>query len=232
MNRREAAVAELEGRLGYAFADPALLERALTHASVGQGARGVDHNQTLEFLGDRVLGLLAAEALVALNAAWREGELSRRLVAVVSGTACAHVARRIGLGEALRLAGATSQQGGRDNDRILGDAIEAVMAAVYLDGGLEAARGVFETIWGETLTRAADDQGLEPKTALQEWAMARGLPLPAYSQISRAGPPHAPTFTVAVTVQGFPAAQASGVSLRAAQKAAAAVLLLRERGQP
>jgi len=228
VNRRLAAAADLEGRLGYQFADKDLLERALTHASVGNGGGTVSHNQTLEFLGDRVLGLLAAEALVALNADWREGELSRRLVAVVSGSACARVARGIDLGPALRLAGATSQQGGRDNERILGDAVEAIMAAVYLDGGLAAARAVFETIWSEALANAAGSQGAEPKTALQEWAMAKGLPLPAYAMVSREGPPHAPTFSVTVTVQGYPPARASGPALRTAEKAAARALLLRE----
>lgn len=229
MNRRAGAVADLERRLGYAFCDRALLERALTHASIGQGTRGIGHNQTLEFLGDRVLGLLAAEALVALNAEWREGELSRRLVAVVSGAACAEVARGIALGPALRLAGATSQQGGRDNDRILGDAVEALMAAVYLDGGLAAARSVFDAIWSEALARAAGEQGREAKTALQEWAMAQGLPLPVYAMVSRDGPPHAPRFTVAVAVQGYAPAQGAGPALRAAEKAAAQALLLRER---
>ncbi|MGI9168548.1 MAG: ribonuclease III domain-containing protein, partial [Caulobacteraceae bacterium] len=117
------------------------------HASVGGGATATPHNETLEFLGDRVLGLLAAEALVALNPAWREGGLTRRQVALVSGAACARVARRLELGAALRLAGSPTSQGGRDNDRILGDAMGMLLAAIYLDGGFGAARIAFQRAW-------------------------------------------------------------------------------------
>jgi ribonuclease-3 len=228
MNRRAAAVKALEERLGYVFKDRTLLERALTHASVSDGAREVRHNERLEFLGDRVLGLLAAEALVSRNPAWREGELSRRQVTLVSGKTCAQVARGLGLSAALRLSGSTSSQGGRDNERILGDAMEALIAAVYLDGGLEAARAVFDNAWRDALEAATGEQNLEAKTALQEWAMARALPLPCYTVISRVGPDHAPVFTVEVSVQGSPPATANGSSLREAEKAAAQVLLTRE----
>jgi ribonuclease-3 len=230
MNRRAAAIAALEGRLGHVFADRALLERALTHASAGDVAGRTSHNETLEFLGDRVLGLLAAETLVGLNPDWREGELTRRQVALVSGAACAQVARGLDLGPALRLAGSTSNQGGRDNDRILGDAMEALMAAVYLDGGLAAARVVFELAWREALIAAAGDQDAEAKTALQEWAMARGIPMPSYTVLSRSGAAHAPLFTVSVSVQGYPAEIATGPALRVAEKAAARKLLARARG--
>src|SRR5665213_3063351 len=232
MNRRAPAVAALEARLGHVFKDRALLERALTHASVGDGAGKAPHNETLEFLGDRVLGLLAAETLVGLNAEWREGELTRRQVALVSGSICAQVARRIDLGPALRLAGSMSNQGGRDNDRILGDAMEAVMAAVYLDGGLGAARAVFDLAWRDALSAASGEQDAEAKTALQEWAMARGLPAPTYSVVCRSGAAHAPLFTVSVSVQGYPPESASGPALRVAEKAAARKLLARERGGP
>ncbi len=224
-----AAVAELERRLGHAFADRALLERALTHASVGDGSRRVNHNEQLEFLGDRVLGLVAAEALTAHEPTWREGELTRRHAALVSGKTCAHVARELGLPAALRLAGSASKQGARENDRILGDAMEALMAAVYLDGGLEAARAAFRHAWADTLTAALEAESREAKTALQEWAMARGLPLPAYREVSRSGPAHAPVFFVAVDVSGFPVAEASGRSLREAEKAAARLFLEREQ---
>ena len=157
----------------------------------------------------------------------REGALTRRLTAVVSGTACARVARRLGLGPALRLAGSTASQGGRDNDTILGDAMEALMAAIYLDGGLEAARRVFDLGWSEELAVEAEPER-EPKTALQEWAMARKLPLPAYEVVGRHGPDHAPMFKVEVQVQGFPPAQAEGRSRQLAEKAAAQALLSRE----
>jgi len=230
MDRRAAAVAALEARLGHQFTDRGLLERALTHASASEGAGRIVHNETLEFLGDRVLGLLAAETLIGLNPGWREGELTRRQVTLVSGATCAQVARQLEIGPALRLAGSTSVQGGRDNDRILGDAVEALMAAVYLDGGLAAARVVFDLAWGEALIAATGDQDAEAKTALQEWAMARGLPTPAYRIVSRSGAAHAPMFTVAVSVEGFAPESATGPALRVAEKAAARKLLARTRG--
>ncbi|HEY1426945.1 MAG TPA: ribonuclease III [Caulobacteraceae bacterium] len=228
MDKRADAVAELEDRLGHVFADRELLERALTHASVGSGSRQVMHNERLEFLGDRVLGLLAAETLVARHPDWREGELTRRHVTLVAGKTCAEVARRIGLPAALRLAGGASKQGGRDNDRILGDAMEALMAAVYLDGGLAAARAVFAEAWTDAIASAVVSGGREPKTALQEWAMAAGLPLPSYCEVSRTGPDHAPLFVVEVTVQGYAPERAVGSTLREAEKAAALALLARE----
>jgi len=228
MDRRAEAIAALEQRLDYAFENRELLEEALTHASVGNGARKVAHNERLEFLGDRVLGLLAAESLAAGHPDWREGDLTRRHAGLVAGKTCAEVARRVGLPEALRLAGGASKQGGRDNDRILGDAMEALMAAVYLDGGLEAARTTFAEAWAEVLARVDAEQGKEPKTALQEWAMADGRPLPAYRVVSRTGPDHAPVFVVEVSVEGCAPAQASAASVREAEKLAAQVLLERE----
>ena len=228
MDRRAAAIVELEGRLGHVFADRDLLEHALTHASVGSGSRKVIHNERLEFLGDRVLGLLAAETLTARHPDWREGELTRSHATLVAGKTCAEVARRLGLPDALRLAGGASKQGGRDNDRILGDAMEALMAAVYLDGGLAAARAVFAQAWDEALASAVAGQVREPKTALQEWAMAAGLPLPSYHEVSRSGPDHAPLFVVEVAVEGHAPERAVGSSLREAEKAAARALLERE----
>jgi ribonuclease-3 len=222
-------VKALEARLDYVFADRGLLESALTHASVSDGAnKNIRHNERLEFLGDRVLGLLAAEALVRQDPEWREGELTRRQAALVSGKTCAQVARGIGLSGALRLSGSTSSQGGRDNDRILGDAMEALMAAVYLDGGLEAARDVFNLAWASALTSATGETGKEPKTALQEWAMAQALPLPIYEVTSKVGPAHAPIFTVEARVEGYAPVRATGASLREAEKAAARQLLERE----
>jgi len=229
MDRRAAEVKALEGRLAYDFQDRSLLDAALTHSSVSDGAnKKIRHNERLEFLGDRVLGLLAAEALVRQDPESREGELTRRQAALVSGKTCAQVARGIGLAGALRLSGSTSSQGGRDNDRILGDAMEALMAAVYLDGGLEAARAVFNLAWGEALTVAVTAAGKEPKTALQEWAMAQALPLPVYEMVSRVGPAHAPVFTVEARVQGYAPARSTAASLREAEKGAARALLERE----
>jgi ribonuclease-3 len=228
VDRRALAIADLEARLGYSFRDRALLEQALTHASVGDGARKVVHNERLEFLGDRVLGLLAAEWLAGRHPDWREGDLSRRHAALVSGKTCALVARRVGLPAALRLAGSTTKQGGRDNQRILGDAMEALMAALYIEGGLAAARDVFASAWSEVLATALADDRREPKTALQEWAMAQGLPLPTYTEISRSGPDHAPAFVVEVAVERHAPERATGSSLREAEKAAARALLDRE----
>ncbi len=228
MTSRAKLLDALEARIGRAFNDRALLDQALTHVSARVGKAAPSHNERLEFLGDRVLGLLAAEMLIALDPQWREGELSRRHAALVSGEACAQAARRLELGDALRLARGTSVQGGRDNARILGDALEALIAATYLDGGLAAARSLFDRAWGDSLAQVAEASPRDPKTALQEWAMSQALPLPAYRQLNRTGPDHAPEFTVEVTVAGREPALGVGASLRGAEKTAALVFLTRE----
>jgi ribonuclease-3 len=232
VNRRSAAITALEQRLGHAFADRSLLEQALTHPSARDGAPSLAHNQVLEFLGDRVLGLVAAEALMKLGPQWREGELTRRHAGLVSGRRCADVARALGVGPALRLAGADSKLGARENDRILGDAMEALMAAVYIDGGLDAARTLFDLAWQDALSEAGEAPTLDPKTALNEWAGARGLAAPRYHTLSQSGSQHAPTFTVRVDVLGHASETGTGLSLRAAQKAAADTFLRREVTQP
>ncbi len=226
LDRRGDAVAALRRRIGHDFADPELLERALTHPSVhGAKAR---NNQVLEFLGDRVLSLLVAEALVEHGPHWREGDLSRRQVALVSGPSCARVARDLDVGPALRLEGSHAKQGGRTNDRILGDAMEAIVAAVYLDGGLEAARGLFKSAWTELLEEAVGELRIDAKSRLNEWAMARGYKPPTYATVGRVGSEHAPTFTVEVIAGDLPPASAIGASVRLAEQAAAEALLLRE----
>jgi ribonuclease-3 len=232
VNRRSAAIKALEQRLGHVFADRTLLEQALTHPSARDGAPALAHNQVLEFLGDRVLGLAAAETLMKLGPHWREGELTRRHAALVSGSRCADVARALGVGPALRLAGGDSKLGARENDRILGDAMEALMAAVYLDGGLDAARALFDLAWKDALSESGETPVLDPKTALNEWAGARGLTAPRYETLSRIGSQHAPTFTVRVDVGGFAPEVGTGLSLRAAQKAAADAFLRREGVSP
>jgi ribonuclease-3 len=228
VNRRAGAVASLEARLGHRFKDKALLERALTHVSVREVAADQLHNETLEFLGDRVLGLLVAEALVGRNPAWREGDLTRAHAALVNGSRCAQVARGLQMGAALRLHASASKEGARENDRILGDAMEAIMAAVYLDGGLEAAREVFRSAWNTALLEATREAAKDPKTALQEWAAARGIAPPLYRTVSRVGSAHSPVFTVEVTLRGLSPEHASAANLRMAEKAAAAALLERE----
>ena len=232
MNVRAAAVDALRARLGYAFHDDKLFDRALTHASVGGvGGRNVRDNEVLEFIGDRVIGLLAAERLAALDAKAAEGDLAVRLNAVVSRAACAKVARAVDMGPALRLSPSETRGGGRDKESILAGACEAVMAAIYQDGGLEAARRVFLDLWSELLVDVDTTGSRDPKTILQEWAQARGKPLPAYAVTSRSGPDHAPTFTVAVAVAGLEPIAAQGRSRQEAEKAAAAQLLAREQNR-
>jgi len=228
---RAEAAARLEARIGHVFADRDLLDRALTHASVGEISIRPRHNERLEFLGDRVLGLLAAEALMLAYPDEREGTLTLRHHALVNGETCARVAREIELGAALRLGGGASGHGGRENDTILGDAIEALIAAVFLDGGLEPARRMFAAAWAEELTKTGAAVEREPKTALQEWAQGKGLPLPAYTVVQRTGTDHSPSFKVEVQVKGFAPVSAQASSKRAAEKAAARAFLTREGGQ-
>jgi ribonuclease-3 len=232
-NARAAAVAELERRIGHTFTNRELLERALTHASVGDGAKAVRHNERLEFLGDRVLNLCAAERLMELDPDLREGELSRLLAGLVNYHACARAAQRAGLPEALRLSASATKIGARRSDAVLGDACEALIAALYLDGGLECARGFFLEFWEEEFERLHEPRSKDPKTQLQEWAQGRGLPLPAYKVVAREGPDHAPAFTVQVAVEGHPPERAMGRSRQDAEKAAAqAMLARRELAEP
>ena len=228
MNARAAAVAGLQARLGHDFTDATLLERALTHASVGDGKGAGRDNERLEFLGDRVLGLLTAERLIEMDPKASEGDMAPRLNALVSRATCARVARRMEMGPALRLSGSETKTGGRDKDSILAGAVEAVFAALYLDGGLGAVRPVFLTYWAEEFEALGAPRPRDPKAAVQELAQGRGKPLPAYVVVSREGPDHAPTFTVEVTVEGLPPATGEGASRQAAEKAAAQTLIDRE----
>ena len=229
MNDRVAAVQELERKLGYDFKDRALFERALTHASVGEGAAKVANNEVLEFIGDRVLGLLVAEALSARYPQASEGELARRLNRLVSREACAQVAETWNAGPALRMSGSATKVGARARSSVLGGACEALIAAVYQEGGLEAARGLFDRHWAALLDvdESMPDRR-DPKTALQEWAHAAGRAVPAYSVVSRKGPDHAPIFVVEAAVAGYETATGQGASRREAEKAAALALLTRE----
>jgi ribonuclease-3 len=214
------AMAAAEARLGHRFARPELLIEALTHPSTATAA----DNQRLEFLGDRVLGLVVAEALLAEDARAREGELAPRLNALVRKETCAEVATALGLGAAMRMGRSEAMTGGRRKTALLGDAMEAVVAAVYLDGGLEAARALILGAWGERI-RAARAVTPDAKTALQEWAQARGLPPPAYRDLEREGPDHAPVFSVEARLEDGRAAEGRAASKRAAQQAAAEALL-------
>ncbi len=222
----EGTLAALEERIGHVFADRELLDRALTHVSLAEAR----HNyQRLEFLGDRVLGLAVAELLTHAFPDAREGELSRRLAELVRRETCVEVARDWRVGAALRLGPGERMTGGADKAAILGDVCEAIIGAVFLDGGWDAARDLVDRFWSERIDsqprRLAD-----PKTELQEWAQARGLPPPTYRQTGRSGPEHQPSFTLAVEVQGFaPCEGARAPSKKLAERAAASAFLARER---
>jgi ribonuclease III len=209
-------------RLGHEFRDAALLLRALTHGSRG----GEVDNERLEFLGDRVLGLAVAEALLAADLRASEGQIAPRFNALVRRESCAEVARSIDLGAALKLGRSEMLGGGRRRDALLADAMEAVIAAIYLDAGFEAARGVVLRLWGDRV-RAAPEDARDAKTALQEWAQGRGLPPPTYEEVGRSGPDHAPRFVIEARLQTGEAERAEGGSKRTAEHAAAAALLRR-----
>jgi ribonuclease-3 len=224
MDRRKAAILELERRLGHVFEDRALLERALTHASVGRSA---PDNEPLEFLGDRVLALAIAGELHARGPAEDAGALSKRLAALVRREACAEVGSVLGVGPALRLPGAETKRGARGQTRFLADACEAVIGALYLEIGFERARALVLAAWKPLIDRPHDERASNPKSRLQEWAAGGGRGAPRYRLVAREGPDHAPSFTVEVEVEGVGSARALAGSRRAAEKAAALSLLQR-----
>jgi ribonuclease-3 len=218
----------LEARLGYRFADPELLERALTHSSaIAPGKRVERSYQRLEFLGDRVLGLVVADLLYRRLPRANEGELSRALNSLVRKETCAMIARELALGSELNLGDSEARTGGADKDAILGDVTEAVIGAVYCDGGLGKAFELVERLFGPQIGLAGTDRA-DAKTTLQEWAQARGLEPPAYDEIERTGPDHAPQFTIAVKVGAFEPLTASGPSKKLAEHKAAEGFLRRE----
>ena len=195
---------------------------AVTHASVVSAHR--DDNQRLEFLGDRVLGLVMAEALLIADPAAPEGLLAPRYNALVRREACADVAREIDLGAVLKLGRSEMKSGGRRKDALLADAMEAVIAAVYLDSDFRTARDVVLRLWGKRISNVAAD-ARDAKTALQEWAQARGEVPPRYIEVSRSGPDHQPVFTIEARLESGAAEQATAGSKRQAEQAAATALL-------
>jgi ribonuclease-3 len=209
----------LQRRLGHEFADAGLLRRALTHPS----ADGVNY-QRFEFLGDRVLGLVIAGWLLEAYPDADEGELAVRFNALVRKEACAEVAVRAGLGGHVVMGGGEEKAGGRQKAAILADACEAVIAALYLDGGLSAAERFIKAEWTPLLDKSVSVPQ-DAKTALQEWAQGAGKPVPKYLLDGRTGPDHAPEFTVSVQVEGQPGMQAKGASKRQAEQAAARAML-------
>ena len=208
--------------LGVSFRSPALLVEALTHSSTGAA---VD-NQRLEFLGDRVLGLAVADLLMAARPDEDEGALARRFAVLVSAATLADVAREIGLGDHLVVNAAEARAGGRTNRANLADACEALIAALYLDGGLEAAAAFVARHWADRIA-AQKTPPVDAKSALQEWTLARGLGVPAYRTVSVDGPDHRPTFRVSVEVPGHGTAESDGSGKRRAETGAAARMLER-----
>ncbi len=235
---------DLPQLIGHVFARPELLAEALTHPSALPAARRQGRStgrrrprrassgaprgdyERLEFLGDRVLGLVIAHLLWRGFEDEQEGPLTRRLTHLVRRDALARVAAAIGLDRHLILSPAEAAAGAARNPGILADVLEAVIAAIYLDGGFPAAVGFIERFWEPLIAEMAAPPS-DPKTVLQEWAQGRGLPLPAYELVATSGPDHAPHFTVAVRVAGQAEASATASSKRAAETAAAAALLER-----
>lgn len=219
----------LAGRLGHAFSDPAILRRALTHSSARTAKSAARDNERLEFLGDRVLGLCVAEMLMQAFPEEAEGDLARRFNRLVRKEMCAAIADEDWrLGGSMVMSGGEALSGGRRKVTILGNACEAVLGAIYLDGGYEAARDVVRRFW-EPRLREAEDVPADAKTALQEWAQGRGFALPLYLVTERKGPDHAPEFEVRVEVEGRDAAFGSGASKRMAEQDAAQAMLVREK---
>lgn len=217
---RGAGELALEARLGHRFARPELLREALTHRSAADPTRGqLDSNERMEFVGDRVLALLIAEWLAERFPQEREGDLGKRLAALVAQDALVRVAERLDLGAALRVPKAEGRSGLRARASVLADALEALLGALYADGGLPAARALVRRAW-EPLIEADPRPPHSAKSRLQEWTLGRGLGLPEYRMVSTVGPAHRPVFVVAVTAAGREA-EGMGDSKRAAEQVAA-----------
>ena len=220
--KKSEAIRSFEQRLGYEFSNLSLLVEALTHSSIASDFR--KDNQRLEFLGDRVLGLVMAEALLEIDQTAPEGTLAPRFNALVRKETCAEVARQIELGGVLKIGRSEMLSGGRRKDALLGDGMEAVIAAIYKDGGFEIAKTIIIKLWGDRIKNVKVD-ARDAKTMLQEWAQARGQNPPNYEVISRSGPDHAPDFLVKVTLASGETSEAMAGSKRQAEQMAAKALL-------
>ena len=212
----------IEQALGHRPADIAPFERALTH-----GSQAAANYERLEFLGDRVLGLAMAEWLFTLFPNEPEGALSKRLNTLVTGAVCADVARSLGVAQHLKLGKQARDDGARDSDNVLGDVMEALIGALYLDAGLDAARAAVRTAWGDRVRTQGSAAPQHPKSALQEWAAAHNRRTPMYEIVDRSGPHHAPRFTVKASIGALAEATAEGSSKQEAETAAAAALLVK-----
>jgi ribonuclease-3 len=220
-------LANLQERIGWQFADQKLLKRALTHSSLA-GTSKIGDLEQLEFLGDRVLGLLTAETLLRRHPKMTEGDLAPRFNALVRKETCARAALAFGLDRLIKMSAQEEESGGRKKKAILGDAAEALLGALYLDGGLDAARKAYDQFWAANLD-SLSQRHRDAKTTLQEWSQERGLGAPKYEVVNSEGPAHAPAFTIDVLVKGFEPVRAEGQSKRSAQMAAARAFLVREK---
>ena len=220
--KKSEAIRSFEQRLGYEFSNLSLIVEALTHSSIASDFR--KDNQRLEFLGDRVLGLVMAEALLEIDQTAPEGTLAPRFNALVRKETCAEVARQIELGGVLKIGRSEMLSGGRRKDALLGDGMEAVIAAIYKDGGFEIAKTIIIKLWGDRIKNVKVD-ARDAKTMLQEWAQARGQNPPNYEVISRSGPDHAPDFLVKVILASGETSEAMAGSKRQAEQMAAKALL-------
>lgn len=220
---------KLEARLGYRFADPDLLDRALTHSSAISPGKRIEHSyQRLEFLGDRVLGLVVADMLYRRLPKANEGELSRSLNTLVRKETCAAIARELDLGSEMNLGESEARTGGASKEAILGDIAEAVIGAIYCDGGLGKAYEIVERLFGQHINHAGNVRS-DPKTTLQEWAQGKGHEPPLYVEVERTGPDHAPEFTISVQLNGYEPLTATGPSKKLAEHKAAERFLIREK---
>ncbi len=220
----KSGLAALEQNLDYRFRDRDLLTEALTHSSALEGKKRGKSLERLEFFGDRVLGLVIAEALFLAYRHMEASALAPQLSGLVRRAACARAARELGLGAFLLLGKTEEKGGGREKESILADAMEAVIAAIYLDGGLEAARGLILRAWAEPL-RSRPREARDPKTILQEWAEGQGSGAPVYRVIGRTGPDHAPRFEIEVRLGTDRVASGTGGNKQEAEQGAARALL-------
>ena len=224
----DAVSSAIEERIGHKFADPGLLSTAMTHVSALKPSRKRGESyQRLEFLGDHVLGLIVSDMLYRSFPNADEGELSKRLADLVRKESCADVAKSLGLADDIKLGAVGPGAGARLRKSVLGDICEAVIGAVFLDGGYPAASEFVERNWTERMRKPRQPLR-DPKTVLQEWAQGKGLPTPVYREVERTGPHHDPQFRVAVDLPGLAPAEGVGGSKRAAEKVAASVMIERE----
>jgi len=217
----------LTGKLGHEFADFVLLQRALTHSSARTRGPKTHDYERLEFLGDRVLGLVIAELLIEHYPDDQEGELAQRFNRLVRKETCAEIAEALKLGDHIIMSASEAGSGGRGKLTILGDACEALLGAIFLDAGYDTARSIIRILWSDHINDNSTPLR-DAKSALQEWAQGRGLDLPLYTDMSREGPDHAPIFITRVEVQGLEPAEGEGPSKRIAEQTAASAMLIRE----